>query len=352
MSEPEVRHTVAALAERIHGTVRGDGGIEIRGFNLVDDAGKQDLTFVGEAKYVKRWKKSQAAAAVVSEALLPLFDPADPRPLIAVPDADWGMIELLRAIELPEPQPDLGVHPSAVIHPTAQLGRRVRIGPHVLVDRDVRLADDVVLHAGVRLYAGVEVGEGSVLHANSVVRHRCKLGRRVILHQNVAIGADGFGYRPPRGGQGWVKIPHIGDVVLEDDVEIGANSCVDRAKFGTTLIGAGTKIDNLCQIGHNVRIGRNCSISGLTGVAGTTVIADNVIIGGGVSIRDHITIGAGARVGGASAVAADVPAGVTVTGHPADELQASLRQWASVRRLPEVLRRLGGGKPVEGGDDV
>src|SRR5690606_1787660 len=177
------------------------------------------------------------------------------------------------------------------------------------------------------------------------VRQRCKLGRRVVLHQNVSIGADGFGYRPPRGGQGWVKIPHLGDVVLEDDVEIGANSCVDRAKFGSTVIGEGTKIDNLCQIGHNVRIGKHVSISGLTGVAGTTVIEDGVLIGGGASIRDHITIGTRARVGGGSGVAADVPAGATVMGYPADEAQACLRQWASVRKLPGILRQLNLEKP-------
>jgi len=345
MSEPERKHTVDELARLIRGTVRGQGDVVITGFELVDTAGPADLTFVGESKYVKRWKQSRAAAAVISEKLLPQFDAADPRPLIAVPDADWGMIELLRAVEPPEPQPDEGVHPSAVVHATAQLGARVRVGPQVTIDRGVRIGDDVVLHPGVRLYADVVVGEGSELHANAVVRHRCVLGRRVILHQNVSIGADGFGYRPPRGGHGWVKIPHIGNVVLEDDVEIGANSCVDRAKFGTTLIGEGTKIDNLCQIGHNCRLGKHVSISGLTGVAGTTIIEDGVMIGGGANIRDHITIGKLARVGGATGVSADVPPGMTVMGYPADEIQACLRQWAAIRKLPDVLRRLHLEKP-------
>jgi UDP-3-O-[3-hydroxymyristoyl] glucosamine N-acyltransferase len=346
MSAPQRQHTVAELARLIRGTVRGSGDVVITGFNLVGDAGPSDLTFVGEGRYVKQWKKSRAAAAVITEKLLPQFDAADPRPLIAVPDADWGMIELLRAIEPPEPQPDAGVHPSAVVHPTAQLGARVRVGPHVTIDRGARVGDDVVLHPGVRLYADVVIGDGCVLHANTVIRHRCTLGRRVILHQNVSIGADGFGYRAARGGLGFAKIPHIGNVELEDDVEIGANACVDRAKFGTTLVGEGTKIDNLCHIGHNVRIGKHCSISGLTGVAGSTIIEDGVMIGGGASIRDHITVGAKARIGGGSGVAADVPAGMTVTGYPADEVQATLRQWASVRKLPEVLRKLGGDKPT------
>jgi UDP-3-O-[3-hydroxymyristoyl] glucosamine N-acyltransferase len=345
MSASERRHTVAELARLIRGTLRGSGDVVITGFNLVGDAGPSDLTFVGEARYVKQWKKSRAAAAVISEKLLPQFDAADPRPLIAVADADWGMIELLRAVEPPEPQPEIGVHPSAVVDASVQCGARVRIGPHVTIERGVHLGDDVVLHAGVRLYADVVIGDGCVLHANAVVRHRCKLGRRVLLHQNVSIGADGFGYRAPRGGHGWVKIPHIGNVELEDDVEIGANTCIDRAKFGTTLVGEGTKIDNLCHIGHNVRIGKHCSISGLTGVAGSTILEDGVMIGGGASIRDHITIGAKARVGGASGVAADVPAGMTVTGYPADEVQAALRQWASVRKLPELLRKLGDEKP-------
>lgn len=345
MSDSQQKYTVDELARLIRGTVRGDGGVVVTGFNLIDEAGPRDLTFVGEAKYVKRWKTSQAAAAVVSEKVVPLIDASDPRPLIAVPDADWGMIELLRAVEPPEPQPDEGVHASAVVHATAQLGARVRIGPQVTIDRRVRVGDDVVLHPGVRLYADVVIGDGCELHANTVVRHRCVLGRRVILHQNVSIGADGFGYRAPRGGEGWVKIPHIGNVELEDDVEIGANACVDRAKFGTTRVGTGTKIDNLCHIGHNVRLGKHCSISGLTGVAGSTIVEDGVMIGGGASIRDHITVGANARVGGGSGVAADVPAGMTVTGYPADEVRATLRQWASVRKLPEVLRRMEADQP-------
>jgi UDP-3-O-[3-hydroxymyristoyl] glucosamine N-acyltransferase len=353
MSDTVRPQSTGELARLLRAELRGSGDVLIHGFNLIPEAGPTDLTFVGEAKYIKAWKNSRAAAAVVSAKLLPQFDPADSRPLIAVEDADRGMIDLLRAVAPPEPQPDPGVHPSAVVHPDAVLGARVRIGPHVTLDRGVKLGDDVVLHAGVRIYADVEIGDGCVLHANTVVRHRCRLGRRVLLHQNVSIGADGFGYRPPRGGEGWIKIPHIGNVVLEDDVEIGAGTCIDRAKFGTTWIGEGTKIDNLCQIGHNVRIGRHCSISGLTGVAGSTVIEEGVLIGGGCNIRDHITIGARARVGGASGVSADVPAGATVMGYPADDVQACLRQWASVRKLPEVLRQwsAGGTGRIDGNED-
>jgi UDP-3-O-[3-hydroxymyristoyl] glucosamine N-acyltransferase len=344
MSEPESKHTVAELARKVGGDLRGRGDVEITGFNFMDAAGPAELTFVGGAKYAKAWPRSQAGAAVVSEKLLPQFDPEDPRPLIIVPDADLAMIEMLRAVAPAEPQPDEGVHPTAVIHPSVRWGARVRIGPHVTIDRNVRLGDDVVLFPGVRLYADVVIGDGCVLHANTVVRFRCQLGRRVLLHQNVSIGADGFGHRPPQGGQGWIKIPHIGNVVLADDVEVGANSCIDRAKFGSTVIGAGTKIDNLCQIGHNVQIGRHVSISGLAGVAGTAVIGDGVIIGGGAGVRDHVTIGAGARIGGGSAVLQDVPAGATVAGFPADDLGATLRQWAGIRRLPGLLKQQRTGK--------
>jgi UDP-3-O-[3-hydroxymyristoyl] glucosamine N-acyltransferase len=335
--------TVRAVAARLDGTLRGPAGVEIHGLATPTDATPGELTFIGAALYARQWPTSRAAAAVVAENLVSALDASDPRPVIVVRNIDVAMAVALELFGTPEPAPDEGVHPAAFVHRGAQLGARVRIGPHVSVDRGARIGDDVVLHAGVRVYADAVIGAGSVLHANVVIRHGCTLGRRVILHQGVAIGADGFGYRPGPTGRGLVKLPHIGNVVLEDDVEIGANSCVDRGKFGATVIGAGTKIDNLCQVGHNCRVGRGVVIAGCTGIGGSVTIGDGVQIGGAVGLSDHVKIGPGARVAGGSIVYHDVPAGATWLGVPAGDAGAVKRQWAALRRLPEFLGQLRGG---------
>jgi len=343
-TESDKSFTVTELAQRLAGRVHGPGDVRITGLNSIDEARAGDVTFIAEPKYAKKWSASRAAAAVVSEGLdVPAGGTADQRPVITVPNAEHAMIAMLEFFRSPEPTPAVGVHPSAVIDPTAVIGRQVRIGPHVSVDAQANIADGVVLHAGVRIYPGVTIGAGSVLHANTVVRHGCQIGRGVILHQNVSIGADGFGYRPdpnPRGS-GLLKIPHIGNVIIEDGVEIGANTCVDRGKFGSTVVGAGTKIDNLCQVAHNCRIGRCCVIAGCVGISGSVIIGDGVQIGGAVGIADHLSVGSGARLGGMAFITRNVPAGQVCLGHPADEAQAVLRQWASVRKLPALLRRLG-----------
>lgn len=343
MSAVRLVLTVGAVAARLGGTLRGPAAVEIHGLATPTDAAPGDLTFIGAAPYAKQWSVSRAAAAVVAEDVASALDASDPRPVIVVHDADVAMAAALELFGTPEPAPDAGVHPTAFVHRGAQLGARVRVGPHVSVDRGARIADDVVLHAGVRVYADAVIGAGSVLHANVVVRHGCTLGRRVILHQGVAIGADGFGYRPDPTGRGLLKLPHIGNVVLEDDVEIGANSCIDRGKFGSTVIGAGTKIDNLCQVGHNCRVGRGVVIAGCTGIGGSVTIGDGVQIGGAVGLSDHVTIGPGARVGGGSIVYQDVPAGATWLGAPAGDAGAVKRQWVALKRLPELLGQLRGG---------
>jgi UDP-3-O-[3-hydroxymyristoyl] glucosamine N-acyltransferase len=172
-----------------------------------------------------------------------------------------------------------------------------------------------------------------------VVRERCRLGRRLLLHPNVTIGADGFGYEPAPDGSGLVKVPHIGTVIIEDDVEIGAGSCVDRAKFGATVIGAGTKIDNLVQIAHNCRIGRNCVIAALSGLSGSVTVGDGARIAGAVGIVDHVSIGSGATIGAGAGVMKDVPPGETQLGGPAVEIRQALRQMAAIRKLPDWMQQ-------------
>lgn len=337
-------HSVADLAQRLGGELRGDGHATIRGVNSLDQAKPDEITFISSGAYANDWSKSNAGTAVVNKGLSPIDKDGAPRPLILVPSAEIAMIALLELFATPEPVPEVGVHPTAFVHASAKLGKQVRIGPHVSVGAYASIDDNVVLHAGVRIYDNVGVGAGTVIHANTVIRHHCKIGRGVILHQNVSIGADGFGYRPdPRGG-GLLKVPHLGNVVLEDGVEIGANSCVDRGKFGSTVVGSGTKIDNLVQVGHNCKIGHCCVIAGCVGISGSVTIGDGVQIGGAAGIIDNLKVGDGARLGGMAFVTRDVPAGVTFLGHPADEAQSALRQWASVRKLPELIRRLSKGQ--------
>ncbi|MHC4081589.1 MAG: UDP-3-O-(3-hydroxymyristoyl)glucosamine N-acyltransferase, partial [Planctomycetota bacterium] len=259
--------------------------------------------------------------------------------LIVVPNAALTVVELLDLFAPSIPQPSPGVHPSAFVHAGATIGHDVRIGPHVSIDDEATIGDRVTLHAGVRVYAGARIGNDSVLHSNAVVRERCRLGRRVILHSNVSIGTDGFGFEPSPDGSGQVKVPHNGTVILEDDVEIGASSCIDRAKFGATVIGAGTKIDNLVQIAHNCRVGRNCVIAALTGIGGSTILGDDVRIAGDVGIVDHVSIGTGATIAAGAGVMRDVPAGETQLGSPSNEIRQALRQMAAIRKLPDWMQR-------------
>lgn len=344
MSAARPTFTTAVLAESIGGALRGPGDIVIRGLNIPAEAAAGDLTFLGTAAYARQWPASRATAAAVTAEIALLLDASDARPLIVVRSTEVAMVRALELFQTPEIYPDEGVHPMAWIHPEATLGARVRIGPHVSVDRGARIGDDVVLQPGARIHAGVTIGANSILHANVVVRHDCVIGRCVIIHQNVSIGADGFGYRADPKGGGLLKMPHIGNVVIEDDVEIGANTCVDRAKFGSTVIGAGTKIDNLCMIAHNVRIGRCCVLAGRTSISGSVTLGDGVQMAGGSGAADHVAIGDRARIGAASIVLRDVPAGASWLGYPADEAGAVKRQWVALKRLPELVRRLGGRK--------
>jgi UDP-3-O-[3-hydroxymyristoyl] glucosamine N-acyltransferase len=347
MSDQQPTVTLAELATLLGGTLHGSaeaGRVRIRGINTLAEAGSGDVTLIINDNYAKLWGDSKAAAAIVSETVKlsagELDGCPDARPLIVVKDAELASVRLLEMFQLPAGQPPVGVHPSAVVDKSAVLGLDVRIGAHVSIERGCRIGNGVVLHAGVRLYGEVTIGDGTVLHANVVVRDRCRIGRRAILHQNVSIGADGFGYRPDSNGR-LVKIPHIGNVVIEDDVEIGANSCVDRGKFGSTVIGTGTKIDNLCQIAHNCRIGRNCIIAAQTGIAGSTVVGDGVQMGGQVGVLEHLTIGNCAKIAAKTGISKDIPPDTAWVGYPAGEYQAMLRHWAMLRKLPDILRRLG-----------
>ncbi|HZJ09127.1 MAG TPA: UDP-3-O-(3-hydroxymyristoyl)glucosamine N-acyltransferase [Trueperaceae bacterium] len=238
------------------------------------------------------------------------------------------------------PRPRAGVHPDAKVDPEARLGDAVSVGPGAVVEAGAAVGAGSELRAGCYVGSGAVLGERCLLHPRVTVYDGVELGNRVIVHAGSVIGADGFGYAAsPRGA---VKIRHLGGVRIDDDVEIGANSAVDRGTLDDTVIGPRTKIDNLCQIGHNVRIGSDCLIAGMTGIAGSVVIGDGVIIGGAVGIADHVRIGSGARIAGRSGVTKDVPAGETWAGFPARPYRQYARSLYLVDRLERMWQYLKG----------
>ncbi len=332
--------TLAGLADRLGARLSGDGARVIHGLAAIDLAGETDLTFISKAKYAEQWPDSLAAAAVVTEGV---ELPVDPRPTLVVKDVDAAMIALLELFTQPDDQPEKGAHPTAVIDASAVVAASARIGAYVVIGKRVRIAEDVVLHSGVRLYSDVSVGRGCNLHANAVVRERCVIGENVIIHQNASIGADGFGFRPgvsASGRKSLLKMPHVGNVVIESDVEIGAGTCIDRAKFGSTVVGEGTKIDNLCQIGHNVRIGKCCVIAALTGVSGSAIIGDGCMIGGQVGVVDHARIGSGVQIAAQAGVCNDIESNSRIAGSPAMDAGTAIREWTSMRKLPALVRQM------------
>jgi len=314
--------TIQEINQILKGNLVGNTNQNITGPEQLEKATHKHITFIGSSKYVPLWKTSKACAAIVNENLE--IEPSENRALIKVKNADLAMAKLLEVFELEPPQFDVDIHPLAVIHETASIGEDCKIGAGCYVGKNVVLGKSVILYPNVTILDETKIGNGTVVWSGTVIRERCEIGSYCIFHTNVSIGADGFGYRPSEDGRGLVKIPQIGNVVIGNGVEIGANS---------TIIGDGCKIDNLVQIAHNCIMGRSCIMAGHSGLAGSVTLGDGVIIGGSASIKDHITIHSGAIVGAGSGVMKDVPAGKTVLGYPAKDSREMLKEWVALRRL-------------------
>lgn len=323
----------------------GPADARIHRLSMLYEAGPGDLSFVGSGQWASRWATSRAGSLIVSQEvdLPPRPDEESPAAVIRVPDADLGMARVLEAIAPPDAAPAPGIHKSAEVSPEATVGEGVSIGAGCTVAAGVRIGDGCVLHANVHLYADVQLGPGCVLWPGVVLRERTVVGARLLAHSNVVIGTDGFGFRGDRDthGRPFVrKVPHLGNVVIGDDVELGACTCVDKAKFGSTRIGHHTKLDNHVQIGHNVVIGNLVVISGNSAIAGSVVIGDGVMIGGHSACADHVVIGAGAKLAGGTQVISEVPPGVEWGGTPAQNFKDRIRQEVALRKLPDLLRKL------------
>lgn len=323
--------TVQQINDILQGELVGNTTQTITGVEEIRNASPTDLTFIGNKKYAKFWEDSKASVAIINDNIA--LEPGSNRAFIKVKNADLAMAMLLEAFQPPTPVFDTAIHSTAVIHETAHIGDGVQIGAHCYIGKNVVLGNGVILYHNVSVFDDTTIGAQTVAWSGTVIRERSQIGAQCIFHNNVSIGADGFGYRPSDDGRGLVKIPHIGNVVIGNGVEIGANSCVDRAKFNSTIIGDGCKIDNLVQIAHNCIMGRSCIMAGHSGLAGSVTLGDGVIIGGSASIKDHTTIGSGATVGAGSGVLNDVQAGQTVLGYPAADSRNMLKQWVALRRL-------------------
>lgn len=323
------RHTIAELAGFVGGELRGEGAAIITGVAEVSEAGPGEATWVSRSEYESRLPKSLAGVVLV-----PKDFGATPMPAILCDNIERGVGNLLAAFAKPVSKPDPGIHPTAVIHPSVGIGSNPRIGAHVVIECDVRIGASCVIHAGVFIGQGSSLGDDCCLWPNVVVRDGCKIGSRVVIHPNSVIGSDGFGFYFDGKHN---RYPHIGGVRIEDDVEIGACTCVDRSKFGHTVVGRGTKIDNLCQIAHNVRIGQHVIMTGKVGIGGSTLVGDGCVIGGGSLALDNVELGAGVRVAAQSIITKDIPAGLTVFGYPAQDIRRERRERAAVRKLPELL---------------
>ncbi len=326
-------YTLQELADLLGAEIRGDAGTLIHRVATIDQAGEGDITFIANPRYRRKLPETKASAVIVSPDV-----PAEGRTLLVT---DNPYLAFARAVDLFHPEggaAEAGVHEGARVDPSARLGEGVTVYAGAYVGREAVLGSGVVLHPGAYVGAGVRIGAGCVLHANAVVYPDTEIGEGVILHGGAVIGSDGFGFAPA-GAQN-VKIRQVGRVVIEDDVELGANCSVDRAVLGETRIGRGTKIDNLVQIGHNVTIGEDCIIVAQVGISGSSRIGDRVKLAGQVGVGGHIHIGDDAEVGAKSGVMDEVPPSAKVLGQPAIPLREGKKALATIRMLPAMRKEI------------
>jgi len=309
----------------------GSPDTEITGLNGIEQAGPGELTFVSNPKYASAARTTKASCVIVGEDF-----PAIPAAMLRAKDP---YLTFARALELfhPPQKYEPGVHPTAVVHATARMGPNAHVGPYVVIGRDVEIGANAVLLAHVVIYQGVKIGDNFFAHAHTVVRENCRLGNNVLLQNGVVIGADGFGFAKTAGGH-WHKIPQPAPVVIDDEVEVQANSCIDRASVGQTHIGRGVKVDNLVQVGHGSTVGEDALLCSQVGLGGSTEIGNNVILTGQVGVVGHCKVGDNAIVTPQSGVAADIPAGAFVSGAPAVDHKLWLKYSAILPRLPEIVR--------------
>lgn len=327
--------SLAELAQRIGAQLQGDGTRTVDGPASLGEATATEISFLAQPRYQSQLASTCAGAVVVG-----MEQVVEREDLVVLRHADpnAAFTAVIRAFSSELPTPAVGVHPTAVVDATAKVDPSASIGPLCLVGAGVEIGPEVRLLGNVSIGPMAVIGAGSVLHPGVVVYDHVRIGARCLLHAGAVIGSDGYGFEPT--AKGWVKVPQCGTVVIQDDVELGANVSIDRARFGATRIGNGVKIDNLVHIAHNVVVEDHALLVAQVGIAGSTSVGPWAILGGKVGLAGHLQIGARARVGGGSAVFTDVPAGQDFIGNPARERMETLRAQAGARRVPKVLEQL------------
>jgi UDP-3-O-[3-hydroxymyristoyl] glucosamine N-acyltransferase len=324
--------TLKELAEYLGGTVRGDATCRINGLAPLESAGADKITFLANPKYAAKVAETGAGAVLMAPG-----GEAYGRNVIELTNPYLAFAKLLNLFYVRKPAPQ-GVMGQACLGSNVTFGNDITIHAGAIIGNNVTIGDRSVIHPGVVVYDGVTIGNDTLIHANAVVRERCRIGSRCVIQPGAVIGSDGFGYAPD--GACYYAIPQIGIVVLEDDVEIGANTCIDRAALEVTLIRRGTKLDNLVQIAHNCQIGENCMMASQVGISGSAKVGNHVSLGGQVGVAGHLTIGDNVMIGAQSGVPNSVPANAGYSGTPIMPHKDWLKAMAVVPRLPELRKTI------------
>jgi len=329
--KPSPPYTVKKIATYLNCPFEGNGQAIIKGVSSIEKAKNGDLVFFSERKFRKSLEDTHASAAIIptSEAFnrIPVIKSENPHLSFI------KVIELLHHPELPEP----GIHPTASVSPSAKIGNHVSIGAFSCIGDNVEIGKGTIIFPLVTIYPGVTIGQDCIIHSHVSIRSSTEIGKNVIIHNGVTVGSDGFGYVKKKDGS-YEKIPQIGKIIINDRVEIGANTAVDRAALDSTVIHRGVKIDNLVQIGHNVNIGENSIIAGQTGISGSVKVGKNVIMGGQVGVADHIEIGDNVIVAAKSGVSGNVPPNVVIAGYPHQDIMTWRKIWASLSQLRPLMK--------------
>ncbi len=325
--------TLAEIAEIVDGAVRGDTAVRIDRAASISDATPSSITWISHARYTAQVASSRAGAILAPEDYGPT-----PMPAILCASLDVAIGKVINLFAPQPPAPAVGIHPTAVVASDSEVADTAAVGPFVVIESGACIEARTILHAGVHIGQDARVGADCRLWNHVVVRERCSLGDRVIIHPSAVIGSDGYGYYRADGRHH--KIAHGGTVTIGDDVEIGAGACVDRAKMGCTLIGAGCKIDNLVQVGHNARVGENCLLVAHAAMAGSSTLEDHAILAGHAGVSDHCVVGGGAIGLAHAGIAHDIPPGAVVSGAPATDHKQRLRGVAAAKKIPELIQRV------------